>query len=320
MKKSCFFGAIISIALLFTGCGSDITTTVIRPAELNLNGAESICVLPFQSSQYSDSDLVKILDFFVFGRVDDSEPARNIADYITVNLTNSLLNSGFMNVVGSKRVEMAINNGNSIPCDVYLTGYLSNFDNYIKETWSDVDERYSFYRSVKFTVTYEIIDAKTNYVIGRKYYNVSRESGSYRHRRDVPSAISIVESELDTMINKIMHQLEPYEETKYLNLLDDKSKSEDMKAAKKLAQQGFLEIAYKQYYTIYTTRGLFEAGYNSGIILEALGDYEGAEAIMNQLYMQTRNNKVLNALSDIRKERALNNTLQNQLYSRRSVR
>lgn len=314
MKKLFYLFALIA-SLLFTSCGSDITTTVTRPAELDLNGAKSISVLPFQTHQYA-SGKVTVLSFFDYLLSDTSEPAQQVVDYITSGLTNSLLNSGFLNVVGSKRVETALNNGYEIPCDVYLAGYISHFDNSISERWDDVKETYYYKRSVSFTVTYEVIDARTNYVLSRKYQDISDTSYETSSRRDIPSAVSLVRDEIDSMVKKIMRQLEPYQELKEFTLLDDKAKSPDMKAARKIANDGYLDLAYQQYNSIYNSRGLFEAGYNCAIILEAFGNYDEAEALMTDLYMKTADKRAATALNDIRKERSSVNALHNQMILR----
>ena len=59
---------ILSVFLL-TSCATTVKTTVKRPAELDLNGANSISVLPIQTQQYSSvlgvlDDVYNILSFF----------------------------------------------------------------------------------------------------------------------------------------------------------------------------------------------------------------------------------------------------------------
>jgi len=312
MKKF-FYLSVLLATLVLTSCASTISTTVQRPAVLNLHGANSISVLPFQTSAYGDDGAISILGFFRAIFDDDYDDKRRICNQITNELTSSLLDTGFMDVVGAKRVQTALENGSKIPCDVYLTGYISDYKESLEKDWSDDDECWYYKKNLKLRIVYEVIDTKSNYVIQRKSRSYDKTSSKERNSRNLPSSFSMVESDLNYLVRQIMKELQPYEETKYLKLIDDKDKSEEMKAAKQLAKDGNLEKSLSSYKKIYNSTGLFEAGYNAGIILEAQGKLNDAEDLMQQLYETTGERKALTALNDIQEEKASAKKLFDQL-------
>lgn len=318
MKKF-FYLSVLLASLVLTGCASTISTTVQRPAELDLHGAKSISVLPFQTSYYDDESSISILGFFrlVLNSV-DSDSKQQITEYITSELTEELLNTGFMEVVGARRVETALEKNTRVPCDVYLTGYIAEFDNDIDEYWDEDEGAYYYKRHVDMKIVYEVIDSKTNRVISRKSQSYSNTSSSEWHRRDLPSPFRMVRSDLDSLVRQIMKQLQPYEEVKYLSLIDDKTKLPEMKTAKNLAKDGYLEMAEEMYETIYDDKGIYEAGYNAAILLEAMGKLEDAAELMEEVYFKTGERKAYYSLNDIKSEIESAGKLQKQLDKRNS--
>lgn len=316
MKKSIFLTSVLAGLLLLNSCASSIATKVERPAELDLRGANSISILPFQTSAYGDDDKINILGLITITIGDEKDnPKKQITNYLTYNLQDALLNSNYLKVVGSKAVQKAIENGSEIPADVYLSGYINRFNSEInaeKTEDDDGDLVYRYSRSVSFTVVYQVIDSATNEVICSKYKEISRNSGKYDTKKEVPAPLDLVESDLSYLVKTIMKQLQPYEETKYLTLLDDKSKNEDMKKAKSLAKDGYLKEALEDYLYLYNTENLFEAGYNAALLMQAMGNLDEAEQLMDEVNLIYKDKKSAKALSDIRTEKKYAEALQNQ--------
>lgn len=316
MKKIKLLLTMLS-ALFLMSCASTITTTVTRPAELDLNGAQTVSVMPFQTFYYDEEyfNVVKILSRFFNYNLEDSK--EQIADFLTNEITEELINSDFLSIVGSRKVRSALENNTKIPCDVYLTGYIADFDDDIDARWDDDDERYEYYRSVSIKIVYEIVDASTNTIAQRRSKTYSASSSYYRHKRDLPSAFDLLQGHLYDFVSLILKQLQPYEETKYLTLLDDKEKSEQMKMAKGFAKNGMIEMAQEKYQEVYENTGMFQAGYNSAILLEVMGYLDDAEELMLEVYKKTGEMKAYKALTDIQNEIESANRLQNQLNQKK---
>lgn len=314
MKKNLIYAVLAGITLLFASCASSLPVDFERPAELNLNGANSISILPFQTSGYHHKESINILGILKI-KFDSAKanPEEYAANYLTTNLTSEILNSGFLNVISSKKVEIALENNNPIPCDVYLTGYTSGFYERMHSRYDKEEECTYYYREVRLNVVYEIIDAQTDKVLGVKSYNIQTESNEYEFRSYVPSTPDMLSSQLPQVVRLIMHDLQPYTITKSLTLLDGKPKTDDMKYAKKLAKARYFDEAYEIYTKVYEETGMYQAGYNAAIILEAMGDLDGAEALMEDVYIHSMQKRAESALKDIRLEQSYSNKLDEQL-------
>lgn len=328
---------ILSVFLL-TSCATTVKTTVKRPAELDLNGANSISVLPIQTQQYSSvlgvlDDVYNILSFFT--EYDDYDPEEKIAEYATTKLTQTLLSNNYFEVVSPTAVEVALKNGTRAPTDVYLTGYITSF-------YSDIDKEvdvdtvsktnsegnvvtkkiYKDYykRKVEFTLELEIIEATTNKIIGRQSEKISETSLRYENKNDVPTSLEMIDDDIDRFLKKFLKKIQPYNVTKTLKLKKDSSKSQAMKDAKNYAKDGHLIKAKDKYLEIFLETGLFEAGYNAALLYQALGDLDEAELLMNRIYNETGSSEVLDALADIRKEKEYSQKLQEQTELREIMR
>lgn len=313
MTKKFSFIALALLSFSLISCATKVSAERQRPAELDLNGANSISVLPLQTSPYDSDEFISFMEFFFYGN--DNDPKREIAQYFTTGLQDELLNSEYLTVIGSKRVEEAIRNGNDIPCDVYLTGYITNWDNKIvTDTRKDSEgERYYIYtREVNFTIVYQVIDAETGRIISNKRKYISDSSISYERKHELPEPFDLVKSDLNSLIRTIMRQLQPYYETKTISLLKVKVKNPKVDYADSLIKAHDYATAKDVYLELYNSTGSFEAGFNAASIMQILGDFEDAEKLMSKLYEQSGNKKASKALSDIRKEMSLTETFKVQ--------
>ena len=133
----------------------------------------------------------------------------------------------------------------------------------------------------------------------------------------MPSAYSLLESDIKKAAKKILQELQPYTVTKSIKLLEsktkDKSLKERMKAADELADNSMHEKASAEFTKIYEETGLVEAGYNAAILQEALGNLSLAEEMMLEVYQRYPDNRVAKGLDDIRYEINQANRLNKQI-------
>lgn len=315
----------LSVLMILTSCATTIRATIPRPAELDLQGASSISVLPVQVSDNSIFQDVFVIGDFI-GFINDvryqSNGARDAADYLTCHLEQGISSSGYLDLIYSSAVKNTISAGKTAPCDVYLTGTISKYNNDVKTVKRTIKENNQkkeveyYYRDVSFVFTYQIIDSETNRVITVRSTTVHASSSEEKKILFLPDALSTIRKELDDTVSQIMKQIQPYTEVKVLSLLKDKTKDPDMKDANKMVKDNLLEPARQKYLTLYQTRGYFEAGYNAAIILEAQGKFDEAYEEMQNLVVQFGDKRAISALSDIRYEINSRNTLKEQLESR----
>ncbi|MBQ0166965.1 MAG: hypothetical protein KBT02_07665 [Treponema sp.] len=325
MKKGLSFIAAVLIlgTSVFTSCSTTIHTTIERPAELDLNGAETIAVLPFQITEKGNlaQNVTIIGDVITFFNELEykSNGAYDIADYLTHQLEQGIADSDYLSLVYSDAVKSALNNAKKAPCDVYLTGIISSYNTEIVKTMHTVKENGEslkipyYYREVGFTLTYQIVDSATNRIITSKTEDVYKNSDEIEDPEELPDAYQTIKPTLNEIVYNIMKKIQPYTETKSISLLKDKTKDPDMKAADKYVKNGLLDYARKLYLDIYETRGYFEAGYNAAVILEAQGNFKEAYEEMNDLVQKYHDSRAISALKDIQYEIDSKNTLQKQL-------
>lgn len=324
MKKKTVLLAALTLfaALTFTSCSTTIHATIERPAQLDLNGADTIAVLPIQVSEsglFQNSGIIgDIYGFFSTIRNINND-SLEIADYITRNLERNLSYSEYIDLVYSDSVKGALENGLPAPCDVYLSGTITRYNNEIKKESRKVkvdgkDKIVDYYtREVSFDLSYQVIDAATNRIISVNTVSLNEESYNEEKLKDVPDAMDTVRYELDSIVDDIMRQLQPYTVVKSISLLKDKSKDPDMKTADALAKKGLIEASRDMYLELYRTRYYFEAGYNAAVILEALGDFDGAYEEMQALAKKTGDRRAISAMNDIKREIDSRDTLKKQL-------
>ena len=327
-----FFG---SIFFLFASCATTVNVRLTRPAQLDLNGARTIAVLPFKPGQYFveyDTSIGKTILINTFYQIFDirNPDEQLILDSLRGQIERGLLDSPYIKLVSSESVERAIKKGTLNPADVYLTGEVSYFnieDHYGEEKKlikPETDEHKAEYaivpywvREVSFVFRYQVVDSSSDKVIAYDAYRCNVSSSRIESRKAMPSAYSLLESDIKKAAKKILQELQPYTVTKSIKLLEsktkDKSLKERTKAADELADNSMLEKASAEFTKIYEETGLVEAGYNAAILQEALGNLSLAEEMMLEVYQRYPDNRVAKGLDDIRYEINQANRLNKQI-------
>lgn len=314
---------VLSLSTLFFSCTTTVNVQVKRPAELNLGKAKSIAIEPIRPYSKSNSR-----------KTDD----RRIISYLETEIKDKLESGGYFTVIGPEdRITAA---------DVYLDGEIVSFyvddnrksirkknPNYTapsksspKKSGGSAPKRVSrepeyitthvYVRKVKLVYRYTFIDAYTNQVIAEREYEISCTSGEEDHIVSLPSPYSLVKSDLDKIVKNISKDVQPYFVYVQYKLLKDKTKNSDFKDADKLADDGMIPESYNAFLKVYKSTGMFEAGYNAAILLEAQGYYQDAEMLMSELYENTKDDRAYEALKDIRYELNQYKKLVNQNQNR----
>lgn len=322
-------------SLTFLSCATTVNVQLTRPAQLDLNGARTVAVLPFKPYYYfndknaSIGKQIVINTFLQLFNINDKDEQLAI-DTLRSQIERGLMNSPYIKVVSAESVERALQNGNINPADVYLTGGVSYYDvddkrtdekKLVKAATETTKAEYkivsTWKREVTFNFRYQIVDSSTNKIIAVNDFSCHRYSSSYESKRSLPDAYSLIESDIKDEARKILRELQPYTVTKSIKLLEaktkDKALKERMKAADDLADNYMLEQASAEFTKIYEESNLVEAGYNAAILQEALGNLSVAERMMEELYLNNPDNRVAKGLEDIRYEIRQANRLRKQI-------
>ena len=338
MKKTVRYSGLLFlllINLLLFSCATTVNVNLTRPAQLDLNGARTIAVLPFKPyyyyKEYEISLVREILinSFYQIFKIRDADE-QLIIDSLYSQVEHGLVNSPYIKLVSSDSVEKALRKGSLNPADVYLTGEVSYFNvddtrfdekKLVRAASGDRAAEYQIVhywkRDVDFRFRYQIVDIATHKVIAANEYRCSDSSYRYDYRGDLPSAYSIIESYIRKCSKKILQELQPYTVTKSITLLESKTKDkalkERMKAAEELAESSMLAKASDEFQQIYEDTGLVEAGYNAAILQEALCNFTKAEKMMIEVYNANPDSRVAKGLADIQYEISQANRLKKQI-------
>ncbi|MCQ2582747.1 MAG: hypothetical protein MJ160_02470 [Treponema sp.] len=316
MKKIFPAIAFVFVSLFCFSCATTVNMNVERPAEIDLASAQSIAIEPitypsrFLSFNFDSRDAVAYLERNLVTKLSSNGTYKVVPPTDRVTPADVLLRFEILQFdidedvrtekVKNKNYNKDKNNGNRV----------SGASEYIYEKY--------YRRSVRFVYRYQFINGQTNNVIASREREYSSKSSEERSLSRLPSGYSMIRSKLDEIITGIGREVFPYTVSKTLTLLKDKSKNPDMEYADKLADKGFLVESAEAFDNIYKETGLFEAGYNAGILYEALGLYYLAEERMTFLWNNYGDERALNALSDIKNEIDQKKRLDNQKKQHRA--
>ena len=88
-----------------------------------------------------------------------------------------------------------------------------------------------------------------------------------------------------------------------------------MELANEYAKSGNLQGAKETFLEVYEDTGLYEAGYNAAILMQALEEYYDAEQLMQQIVDKTYEKQAVKALSEIKREMKAQERVSEQLDS-----
>ena len=302
---------ILSLIFLFSSCATNISIRVQRPAELDLSYAETIAVI--STTQRPD-----FFDYFFY---DAGFDKYEISESLSIKLEERISSSNYFTLVDTNQAKNALQNGLKPASDVYITLNINELNTEIKTEEYKKDDiiTLKYYRTLNFNLTYQIVDSKSGVILKKAQESFSCESDKVDNEKDVQTAKYLAEIELSSFVSKFMKQITPYTEQKTLTLLKDKTKNPQMEYADKLAKDGRLTLAYKEFLEIYNSTGMFEAGYNAAIILVAQEKYEEASDLMSDVYRTSGNLKARDALKEIQFEIQSRDKLQKQTETRENI-
>lgn len=324
MKKVCVV-ILAVLSFIFISCATTIPVTVTRPSKIDVGSAKTISVLPFNVSDDMPFWLVVLTGNFDQGQV-------NAADYLTSGLNKKLASSRYFTLLDVPHEKYESNN--SIKSDIYITGkiisFYSNVDSYtekIEENTSKKKDAPEFLgeksekkvkyvehykRTISTSIEYKVVETKSKRILYTNVKDISASSSNYDNRSSVPSSLSLIDSYLDRIQNDILTNIQPYNVTLNLKLLDDKTKNEDLADAKSLAKNGNISQSKEKYYSVYESTGDFTAGYNAALLMEAQGNLEDAKSLLEDLVIGTSDDRAIKALDNVQYEINEKQKFQNQ--------
>lgn len=307
MKKNCLFSILLTSIFLFASCATTVSVKKLQPANFDIKDAKSIAILPFETSEPSSLNFSDNINLFlgIFDAFVSYDSAINeqkyIASYLEDRIADGIIESNHFQLIDGRSVKSALSKGLPSPADIYIVGYIYNFESDIDKDVDDEGE-VTYTSKLSYTVSYQVINAKNHTVLGKDREYVSGYSSCKNHRRNLESAFETTQSSLNSLARKIIYNIQPHTITMSYTLLKDKSDILEMELANEYAKNGNLRGSKETYLEVYEDTGLFEAGYNAAILMQALEEYYDAERLMQELVDRTYDKQAVKALSAIRKE------------------
>ncbi len=325
------------ICVIFSGCATKISTSMDRPAELDLGTAKRISVLPFLVDENAyRSDIshrrLTLKNILLDLARDDNAKAKKdqnyVADFFKTELTSKLRNSNYYEFVDSPKVVEALQNNRELPVDVYVTGEIERYRveinserNSRTETDASGKSKTVYYdeyqKEVSILIRYDIYSAQTDTILYSESTEISRTSGREQAKRNLPKDLDVVRYALQGLAVTIQHKLEPYKVYMEMELLKDKAK--DMKEAEKFAKNNLLDIALERYLEIYKFSKKYTAGYNAALILFAKHQLTDAKELAEQVSKTTSDPAVYKLLNKINNEIDYSKKLKEQMQIREEL-
>ena len=326
MKKQILLSILCAVVILLTGCQTEVDTKVERPAVLDVKDSTTVAVMPFKGT----TEMAKILDDGTYNvklyrnidgltsnplKLDDEE---RIASAMTEALINNFEKTGRFSIVSSRLVSHAMAEKTKVPADLVVTGGLTYFGTALQnEQRQSTDKKGGnvrrttyYWRDITLTIMYSVYETKTNTLLDNREVKYTLSSDPTPERVFVPEAADMAINQVKELSRLIVKDFIPYTEEVALTLLFHKDTT--MKTASTNAQLGKIDLAIEQFQRIYDNKGYFEAGYNTAVLLQALGKPEEAYKRMSEVYARFNNDKAKRALVILEQEIASKNKLQTQ--------
>ena len=298
----------IFFVIVYTGCTTTVPVTVTRPAELDIAGARTVAVLPFQTGQPlsgTDTNIssVNIIINMMSRFHTDNRNESVIADYLTAGLTRSVSNSSYLQLIDSTAVMNAMTAGRDSPADIYITGYTTAYWESVDMTVVDEEKKLAEYvLNISATVAYQIVDARSYQVLAYRTKDIEEASMACDSRNALPDVRTLLQDDLDSLIQQICHEIQPYTITRKLSLIKSNSKHPDIKTADTYAKDGLIRQSEELFYSVYLETGDFAAGYNAALLMQAEGRLKDSRQLLSILVADTGDTRAVKALDDVEYE------------------
>lgn len=302
MKKRYLSVLLSGLIFSLIGCATTVDVEVKRPAEIFLHGAETIAVLPFMYTNGKNDFSYKSY----YSRT--TREQQLILDNMHDKFEEEINNQTDMILINADSAMKAIDRGRDCPSDVYIVGAATNIvadvekNETRKTSGEDVYVITEYKKIVEVNFKYQIVDSYTDEVIYTGNFNIKQESMTEDNITNLPKTYDLISTSVNSNARSVVMKLHPYTTTKTLKLLKDKSKNTEMEKARELAKNNLLKQSCESYKSVYERYGLFEAGYNAALLLEAQYKLYEALDLVEELVKNYSDKRAYSLLKDINYE------------------
>ena len=231
------------------------------------------------------------------------------------------INTGFFTIAEPKLTDSLVNVGNyngnlrqtlmDNHIDAVLTTRITamNYDEYItaeRDSYQSTDKDGKKYYAIRFylvqkysmSISYTLSDVENNKIIASSVFNSDNkqvktkigqtvnEKGEYKadSYTSIDSASYLLKSLINDFANKFRNELSPHYVTNYFDFMPNKPEVKSLKPAYDAVDNGNYQTALTIFSDEYARSGHVAAGYNAAILYFAVGQYQKAYDLCNDLY------------------------------------
>ena len=311
MKKFCkFIFMLIPVWICLAGCvtspfgfilGFDdilLSANFPRRAEYQLPPRAKVAVIPFQDT-FNDGTVVggvadwMVDNFFAMLQGDISNffggERGSIVHRTTKRVIQEIEDDPNLVLIDKRKADQA---------DYLIGGGITSFDTDIDREKKDNQKYYT--KEVFVSICYQLIDAKTKEVLYTEERYISRKATGTGSE---PHAIAVVSDDIDMLAKQIVDITRPHEVKVTERIYLAETKNKDFKTACKLAKKSeTFGKAQELFAKVYADEGIYQAGYNSAVLLFLNRDFEKALEEMHAIEEKFHTKEAEKALERIQKE------------------
>ena len=272
------------LAVMFTGCATQVTFQAQRPPVWNTLGIQRIAVMPFTTTA-------------------NIALQRQAAALLTNESRSRIQGTNHFTLVNASEVERLQRAGSNPEnlIDAFFSGQVITA---VSQDSSERQERRDregnrsyvtiYSREVQVTFNYFLTRARDGTMIGPISKTLSNSSSS-QNMAELSPAADMIRRLIQSSLSGLGRDVAPYTATERRSLMRETSKDKELKQRVKdadaLVKAGNYRSALEAFQGIYRETGSFAAAYNAGILIEAQGNLQEAVSFMQRVYGETGNPK-----------------------------
>ncbi|MGD6730151.1 MAG: hypothetical protein ACPKMZ_03670 [Pleomorphochaeta sp.] len=321
-KKLSYLLLLVVSLLVLSACSTTVTVSYLQPAKYDITKYKNLAIASMEVDDippYSNSLITVEYDDFeeqVFSGY-NRRIAYNVAETFTEELYDDLYKSSYFNIIkpsitdgylsGLKYGVNSLNKLRDLGADAILVSQIDSIDyneytiigdykvirnpDYYSDPTQDEyiedDEReVTIVQQATIEFSYKIVDIDTGEIIASDSFKKTL-THDIDYNEDIvtlPSMEPIFEKAILYGESQIIEDLAPQYISTTITLKKNKSGNPYFDAGMDATKKGSLRVAYDSFDTAWTNSKLYEAGYNSALVLEALGERDLAIDRMNEVY------------------------------------
>ena len=268
------------------------------------------------------------------------------------DMITKAINTGFFTIAEPKLTDSLINVGNyngnlrqtllDNHIDAVLTTKITNmnYDEYItaeRDSYTSVDKDGKKYYAIRFylvqkysmSISYTLSDVENNKIIASSVFNSDNkqvktkigqtinEKGEYKadSYTSIDSASYLLKSLINDFANKFRNELSPHYVTNYFDFMPNKPEVKSLKPAYDAVDNGNYQTALTIFSDEYARSGHVAAGYNAAILYFAVGQYQKAYDLCNDLYKNHGSADALDLMNTLKGIEAREKAAEKQIES-----